>query len=74
MAKRPESAELAKWFGAFCEKWEEPVALADLCDGFPTRWERRRDAILQPPEPQITPSTEIVSLTAKHGQEPEAAD
>jgi hypothetical protein len=32
----------------------------------------RRDAILQPPAPQITPSAEIPQFTAEHDIEPEA--
>jgi hypothetical protein len=32
-----------------------------------------RDAILQPPKPQITPSTRILELAAEHDTEPEAA-
>ena len=31
-----------------------------------------RDAILQPPKPQITPSAEILQLAAEHDIEPEA--
>jgi len=31
-----------------------------------------RDAILQPPKPEITPSAEILQLTAGHEMEPEA--
>ena len=31
-----------------------------------------RDAILQPPAPQITPSAEILRLAAEHDIEPEA--
>ena len=33
-----------------------------------------RDAILQPPKPQITPSAEILQLAAEHDIEPEAGD
>ncbi len=33
-----------------------------------------RDAILQPPKPQITPSARILQLTAEPDTEPEAAD
>jgi hypothetical protein len=32
-----------------------------------------RDAILQPPAPQITPSAEILRRAAEHDIEPEAA-
>ena len=31
-----------------------------------------RDAILQPPEPQMTPSAKILQLAAEHDAEPEA--
>ena len=31
-----------------------------------------RDAILQPPKPQITPSAEILQVAAEHDIEPEA--
>jgi hypothetical protein len=33
-----------------------------------------RDAILQPPKPQITPSMTIPQLAADHDTEPEAAN
>ena len=33
-----------------------------------------RDAILQPPKPQITPSARILQLAAEHDIEPEGAD
>ena len=34
----------------------------------------RRDPILQPPKPQITPSARILQLAAERDTEPEAAD
>ena len=34
----------------------------------------RRDAILQPPKPEIIPSARILQLAAEHDTEPEAAD
>ena len=39
----------------------------------PSWWAPRRDAILQPPKPQITPSAKILQLAAEHDTEPEAA-
>jgi conjugative relaxase-like TrwC/TraI family protein len=37
-------------------------------------WAPRQDAILQPPKPQITPSTIILQHAAEYDMEPEAAD
>jgi len=39
----------------------------------PSWWAPHRDAILQPPKPQITPSATILQLAAEHDTEPEAA-
>jgi hypothetical protein len=39
----------------------------------PSWWAPPRDAILQPPKPEITPSAAILHLTAEHDIEPEAA-
>jgi hypothetical protein len=46
----------------------------DLGDAFPAWRALGRDAILQPPKPQITPSAKILQLAAGHDTEPEAAD
>ena len=40
----------------------------------PSWWAPRRDAILQPPKREITPSARILELAAEHDIEPEAAD
>lgn len=39
----------------------------------PSWWAPHRDAILQPPKPEITPSATILQLAAGHDIEPEAA-
>ena len=46
----------------------------DLGEAFPTRHSPGRDAILQPPKPQIAPSAKILQLAAERDTEPEAAD
>ena len=40
----------------------------------PFVWAPRRDAIFQPPRPEISPSARILQLAAEHDIEPEAAD
>jgi hypothetical protein len=47
---------------------------ADLGEAFPAWRALGRDAILQPPKPEITPSTTILQLAAGHDTEPEAAN
>jgi hypothetical protein len=47
---------------------------ADLGEAFPAWRTPGRDAILQPPKPQITPSATILQLVAGHDTEPEAGD
>jgi hypothetical protein len=39
----------------------------------PAWWAPHRDAILQPPKPEIKPSATILQLAAEHDIEPEAA-
>jgi hypothetical protein len=46
----------------------------DLEEAFPAWQASARDAILQPPKPQITPSAKILQLAQKRDIEPEAAD
>jgi hypothetical protein len=46
----------------------------DLGPAFPAWAEPRRDAILQPPKPQIQPSERILELTADRDRDLEAAD
>jgi hypothetical protein len=83
-------AEMAAWVRdlaaerqAFRDKLEERQGLMvpaedpdrdDLGEAFPAWKAPGRDAILQPPKPQITPSAKIVQLAAEHDTEPEAAD
>jgi hypothetical protein len=45
--------------------------LDEVSPALRTRWP---DVILQPPKPEITPSAEILQLTAEHDIEPEAGD
>jgi hypothetical protein len=45
----------------------------DSGEAFPARSQPRRDAILQPPKPQITPSATILRLAADHDAEPGGA-
>ena len=83
-------AEMAGWIRdlaaqrqAFRERFEERQGLKvpnqdpdweDLGEAFPAWKAPGRDAILQPPKPQITPSAKILQLAAEHDTEPEAAD
>ena len=83
-------AEMAAWIRdlaaqhqAFREKIEERQGLKvpsedpdwdDLGEAFPAWRAPGRDAILQPPKPQITPSARILQLAAEHDTSPEAAD
>jgi hypothetical protein len=75
--------DLAAQRQAFREKIEEYHGLmvpsedpdwGDLGEAFPAWQPPGRDAILQPPKPQITSSATILQLTAGHDTEPEAAD
>jgi hypothetical protein len=68
---------------AFREKIEEYQGLmvpgedpdwGDLGEAFPAWRAPGRDAILQPPKPQITPSAKILLLIQERATEPEAAD
>ena len=79
----PGSATLPHKRQAFREKLEELQGLKvpsedpdwdDLGDAFPSWKPPGRDAILQPPKPQITPSAKILQLAAERDTEPEAAD
>ena len=47
---------------------------ADLGSTMPNWWAPRRDTILQPPQPEITPPERILQLAAERDTEPEAAD
>jgi hypothetical protein len=49
-------------------EWEQ------LGEAFPARQAPNRDAILQPPKPEITPSAKILQLAVERDTEPEAAD
>ena len=82
--------EMAAWIRdlaaqrlAFREKIEERQGLmvpsedpewGDLGEAFPAWLASSRDAILQPPKPQITPSARILQLAQERDTEPEAAD
>ena len=82
--------EMAEWIRdlavqrqAFREKIEERQGLmvpsedldwGDLGEAFPAWRAPGREAILQPPKPQITPSAKIRQLAAGHDASPEAAD
>jgi hypothetical protein len=82
--------EMAAWIRhlaaqrpTFREKIEERQGLmvpsedpdwSDLGEAFPAWHAPSRDAILQPPKPQITPSARILQLAQEHNTEPEAAD
>jgi hypothetical protein len=82
--------EMAAWISsqtaqrqAFREKIEDRQGLKvpsedpdwdDLGEAFPTWRAPSRDAILQPPKPEITPSARILQLAAEHDTSPEAAD
>ena len=52
----------------------EDLGWGDLDDAFPVWRAPGRDAILQPPKPQITPSARILLPAQEHDTEPEAAD
>ena len=80
-APRPEISEMAAWIRdlaaqhqAFREKIDQRRGLmvpsedpdwADLGEAFPAWRAPSRDAILQPPKPQITPSAKILQLAAE---------
>jgi hypothetical protein len=75
--------DLAAQRQAFREKIEERQGLmvpskdpdwADLGEAFPAWQAPDRDAILQPPKPQITPSAKVLQLAQERDTEPEAAD
>ena len=75
--------DLAAQRQAFREKIEERQGLmvpsedpdwGDLGEAFPAWQAPGRDAILQPPKPQIMPSARILQLAAGHDASPEAAD
>jgi hypothetical protein len=82
--------EMATWIRglaaqrqAFREKFEERQGLmvpskdpdwGDLGEAFPAWQAPGRDAILQPPKPQITPSARVLQLAQERDTEPEAAD
>ena len=82
--------EMASWIRdlpaqrqAFREKIEERQGLmvpgedpewGDLGEAFPASQAPGRDAILQPPKPQITSSARILQLAAERDIEPEAAN
>ena len=83
-------AEMAAWIRdlpaqrqAFLGKIEERQGLMmpsedpeweHLGEAFPAWQAPNRDAILQPPKPQITPSAKILQLAVERDIEPEAAD
>jgi hypothetical protein len=52
----------------------EDLDWAGLGDTLPSWWVPHRDAILQPPIPEITPSAAILQLAAERDAELEAAD
>jgi hypothetical protein len=52
----------------------EDVTRTNLGEASPASRAPWRDAILQPPRPQITPSAEILEFAAEHDIEPEAGD
>jgi hypothetical protein len=75
--------DLAAQRQAFREKIEERQGVivpsedpdwGDLGEAFPAWQAPGRNAILQPPKPQITPSARILLLTQERDTEPEAAD
>ena len=83
--KLPETGawirDLAAQHHAFREKLNEHQHLmlpgndldwAALGGTLPSRWPPRRDAILQPPKPAITPSAKILQLAAEQDIELEA--
>ena len=85
--KRPVASawirDLAAQHGAFRERIEQrqrrmtprkDLDWAGLGDTLPSWWVPHRDAILQPPMPEITPSAAILQVVAERDAEPEAAD
>ncbi len=90
LAPDQQIGEVAAWIRglaaqrqAFREKMEERQGLmvpsedpdwGDLGEAFPAWQAPGRDAILQPPKPQITPSAQMLQLAREHDTEPEAAD
>jgi hypothetical protein len=52
---------------------DDPV-WGDLGEAFPAWQASGRDAILQPPKPEIIPSARILQLAAEHEPDHEAAD
>jgi hypothetical protein len=75
--------DLAAQRQAFREKFEEYQGLmvpsedpdwGHLGEAFPAWQAPGRDALLQPPKPQIMPSATILALAAERDTEPEAAD
>ena len=75
--------DLAAQRHAFREKFEERQGpkvpsedpdWADMGEAFSTWQANRRDAILQPPKPQITSSAKILQLVQERDTAPEAAD
>ena len=90
LAPNKKIGEMAVWISdlatkrqAFREKLEELQGLkvpsedpdwGDLGDAFPSWNPPGRDAILQPPKQQITPSAKILQLAGERDTEPEAAD
>jgi hypothetical protein len=89
-APNQKIGEMAAWIRdlapkslAFREKIEERQGLmvpsedpdwGYLGEAFPAWQMPRRDAILQPPKPQITPSARVLQLSHERDAEPEAAD
>ena len=76
-------SDLAAQRQAFREKIEEYQGLmvpsedpdwGDLGEAFPAWHAPSRDAILQPPKPQITPAARILQLVQERDTAPEAAD
>jgi AAA domain len=90
LAPDQQIGEMAAWIRdlaiqrqAFREKLEEHQGLklpsedpdwGDLGEAFPAWQSPGRDAILQPPKPQIIPSAKILQLAAGRDAAPEAAD
>ncbi len=90
LAPDEEIAEIATWVRdltiqrrAFQEKFEERQGLMvpsedpdreDLGEAFPAWRVPGRDAILQPPKLQITPSAKVLQLATERDTEPEAVE
>ena len=90
LAPDQQIGEIAAWIRdlaaqrqAFREKIEEYRGLVvpsedldwgDLGEAFPAWQAPGRDAILQPPKPQITPAAKILQLLQERDTDPEAAD